>query len=133
MSSVDETLRSAIVKCSTARLVLELKRAQNVLDEDQIVNLSRLEFISYVYHLRQAVGQYTPLQDVVPNFKIGEVKMFQGRDTDMEEAAATRAQPTPSKSLPSIPLDSNIAALLSSLANMQKEAAEERRLRSEEH
>src|SRR6266516_2920231 len=131
MSIIDEGLKALIKKSSSTRLISELKIAQNLLDADTLRELSRTDLVSYVYHLRQLAGQKTPLKDIVPDFKLENVFIFQETDGDAEEGPTT---PT-TVSAPILPADPGISALLIYLMN--KEAAdkaaakEDRRLERE--
>src|SRR6266516_3068173 len=131
MSIIDEGLKALIKKSSSTRLISELKIAQNLLDADTLRELSRTDLVSYVYHLRQLAGQKTPLKDIVPDFKLENVFIFQETDGDAEEGPTT---PT-TVSAPILPSDPGISTLLIYLMN--KEAAdkaaakEDRRLERE--
>ena len=124
LTNVDVELRAAVTKDSSARLVVELQRSQNLLDVDTIAELSYSELISYIYHIRKLAGQKTAVRTLVPNFRVEDVGFF----SEMEEAITPRT-PT-AKILPATPLDP-LSAVLLSLVNMQKDAAEERRLARE--
>src|SRR6266516_241160 len=122
--NVDLELKAAVTKDSSARLVVELQKCQNVLDADTIAELSRSELISYIYHIRKLAGQKTAVRTLVSNFRTEDVCFF----SEMEESIPPRT-PT-AKILPATSLDP-VSAVLLSLVNMQKDAAEERRLARE--
>src|SRR6266516_1873748 len=131
MFNVDEGLKAAIVRSSSARLISELKISQNALDPETLRDLSRSELVSYVYHLRHLAGQKTALKDLVPNFKLENVAFFQETDVDTEEGPLTPN----AVSAPVLPTDQGLSTLLVYLMN--KEAAdraaakEDRRLERE--
>src|SRR6266516_15233 len=92
----DLELKQQIVKSSTPRLVLELVRAQNALDEDTIAELSRSDIISYIFHLRRisgndVTGQSNIIQSRVTNFDISKMIFL----TDVEETGALEKATTP--------------------------------------
>src|SRR6266516_4231895 len=124
LTNVDVELKAAVTKDSSARLVVELQRSQNVLDADTIAELSRSELISYIYYIRKLAGQKTAVRTLVSNFRTEDICFF----SEMEEAITPRT-PT-AKILPATPLDP-LSVVLLSLVNMQKDAAEERRLARE--
>src|SRR6266516_3314916 len=92
----DLELKRQIVKSSTPRLVLELLRAQNALDEDTATELSRSDIISYIFHLRRisgndVTGQSNIIQSRVTNFDISKMIFL----TDVEETGAVEKVATP--------------------------------------
>src|SRR6266516_818691 len=92
----DLELKQQIVKSSTPRLVLELVRAQNALDEDTIAELSRSDIISYIFHLRRisgndVTGQSNIIQSRVTNFDISKMIFL----TDVEEIGVLEKVITP--------------------------------------
>src|SRR6266516_137395 len=99
LTNIDIELKAAVTKDSSARLVVELQKSQNVLDADTIAELSRSELISYVYHIRKLAGQKTAVRTLVLNFHTEDVCFF----SEMEEEITTRT-PT-AKILLATPLD----------------------------
>src|SRR6266516_6256816 len=92
----DLELKRQIIKSSTPRLVLELIRAQNALDEDTVTDLSRYDIISYIFHLRRisgndVTGQSNIIQSRVTNFDISKMIFL----TDVEETGALEKATTP--------------------------------------
>src|SRR6266516_4278022 len=128
----DADLLAAVKKQSTVRLVLELGRAQAVLDEDQIADLTRSELISYVFHLRHLNGQKGTIKDEVPNFDISQVVMLTNI-SDVEEVSGRILPdipaPTPSQGGASS-ADNLILILIQNMAEekvrLEKREAEEK-------
>src|SRR6266516_3036271 len=92
----DLELKQQIVKSSTPRLVLELVRAQNALDEDTVTDLSRYDIISYIFHLRRiagndVTGQFNIIQSRVTNFDISKMIFL----SDVEETGVLEKVITP--------------------------------------
>src|SRR6266516_7646545 len=128
----DADLLAAVKKQSTVRLVLELGRAQAVLDEDQIADLTRSELISCVFHLRRLNGQKGTIKDEVPNFDISQVVMLTNI-SDVEEVSGRILPdipaPTPSQGGASY-ADNLILILIQNMAEekvrLEKREAEEK-------
>src|SRR6266516_2580354 len=92
----DLELKRQIIKSSTPRLVLELIRAQDALDEDTVAKLPRSDIISYIFHLRRisgndVTGQSNIIQSRVTNFDISKMIFL----TDVEETGALEKVTTP--------------------------------------
>src|SRR6266516_3464092 len=92
----DLELKRQIIKSSTPRLVLELVRAQDALDEDTIAELSRSDLVSYIFHLRRisgndVTGQSNIIQSRVTNFDISKMIFL----TDVEETGVLEKVITP--------------------------------------
>src|SRR6266516_4601252 len=128
----DADLLAAVKKQSTVRLVLELGRAQAVLDEYHIADLTRSELISYVFNLRHLNGQKGTIKDEVPNFDISQVVMLTNI-SDVEEVSGRILPdipaPTPSQGGASS-ADNLILILIQNMAEekvrLEKREAEEK-------
>jgi len=66
-------IRKAVIKTSTERLIAELSRGQDVLDDDEIAKLSRAGLVENVVQLRFSVGSLVPIQTCVFNFMPVEI------------------------------------------------------------
>src|SRR6266516_4367045 len=92
----DLELKKQLVKTSTVRLAAELARAQDVISDDALEKQSRIDLISYIFHLHRIsgndiIGQSNVIKTLVSNFDITKVVLL----TDLEEAGAIHTPKTP--------------------------------------
>ena len=86
LSAALEALKVIVQKDSSERLQAELLVGQGVLDEKAVKNLSRIQLVSFVVHLRSCAGQNTSVKTLVPSFDASKVVMFKSL-TELEEGA----------------------------------------------
>src|SRR6266516_743103 len=77
----DLELKKKLVKTNTVRLDAVLGRAQDVLSDDALEKLTRIDLISYIFHLRRIsgndiIGQSNVIKTLVSNFDITKVVLL---------------------------------------------------------
>src|SRR6266516_7922943 len=92
----DLELKKKLVKTNTVRLDAVLGRAQDVLSDDALDKLTRIDLISYIFHLRRIsgndiIGQSNVIKTLVSNFDMSKVVHLM----DLEEAGAVHTPKTP--------------------------------------
>src|SRR6266516_1809504 len=92
----DLELKKQLVKTNTVRLAAELGRAQDVLLDDALEKLTRIDLISYIFHLcrisgNDIIGQSNVIKTLVANFDITKVVLLM----DLEEAGAVHTPKAP--------------------------------------